>query len=182
VLMTDAIYSSVYDSLKRAIVHTSTFSENSLAMRAGLATLDVLEGENLGPRAAQAGETLREKLRKRLSGYEMVEEIRGQGMLSGIAFRAPRSLRLRVPFEAFQRIHPGLFGQVLVMRLFRDHDMLTQICGNNFMVLKAAPPLIVTEPELDRFAAAVCNVVDAAHSSASFWSEALGMAKRAANI
>jgi len=35
VLMTDKIYHAVYSSLKRAIVHTSTFSENSLAMRAG---------------------------------------------------------------------------------------------------------------------------------------------------
>ena len=45
VLMTDKIYHAVYSSLKRAIVHTSTFSENSLSMRAGLATLDVLERE-----------------------------------------------------------------------------------------------------------------------------------------
>ena len=37
VLMTDRVYNSVYSSLKRAIVHTSTFSENSLSMRAGLA-------------------------------------------------------------------------------------------------------------------------------------------------
>ena len=51
VLMTDRIYGSVYDSLKRSIVHTSTFGENSLSMRAGLATLDVLVAENLGPRA-----------------------------------------------------------------------------------------------------------------------------------
>ena len=36
VLMTDKIYRSVYSSLKRSIVHTSTFSENSLSMRAGL--------------------------------------------------------------------------------------------------------------------------------------------------
>jgi len=35
--MTDAVYESVYSSLRRAIVHTSTFSENSLSMRAGLA-------------------------------------------------------------------------------------------------------------------------------------------------
>ena len=39
-----------------------------------------------------------------------------------------------------------MFGQVLVMRLFRDHGILTQICGNNFMVLKVAPPLVATEP------------------------------------
>ena len=43
VLMTEAIYDSVYGSLRRAIIHTSTFSENSLAMRAALATLGVLE-------------------------------------------------------------------------------------------------------------------------------------------
>jgi len=47
-LMSDAVYGSVYSSMKKAIVHTSTFSENSLAMRAGLATLDVLEREETG--------------------------------------------------------------------------------------------------------------------------------------
>ena len=31
------------------------------------------------------------------------------------------------------------------MRLFQDCNILTQICGNNFMVLKAAPPLVVSE-------------------------------------
>src|SRR5208283_1458540 len=43
VLITDDVYNSVYSSLHRAIIHTSTYSENNLAMRAGLATLDVLE-------------------------------------------------------------------------------------------------------------------------------------------
>ena len=52
-LMSDAVYSSVYSSMKRAIVHASTFSENSLAMRAGLATLEVLEREHLGNRATR---------------------------------------------------------------------------------------------------------------------------------
>ena len=181
-LMTDAVYESVYDSLKRAIVHTSTFSENSLAMRAGLATLDVLEGGRLGQRGLEAGERLRRRLRGELCGYEMVQEIRGQGMLSGISFQPPRSLRLRVSFEAFQRIHPGLFGQVVVMRMFRDKDTLTQICGNNFMVLKAAPPLTVSEAELDRFVIAVREVMEEIHSSSGFWTEALGMARRAVNI
>ncbi len=55
VLMTEAVYDSVYGSLRRAIIHTSTFSENSLAMRAGLATLAVLESENLGQRASEIG-------------------------------------------------------------------------------------------------------------------------------
>jgi ornithine--oxo-acid transaminase len=39
--MTDAVCESVYGSLRRSLIHTSTFSENGLAMRAALATLDV---------------------------------------------------------------------------------------------------------------------------------------------
>ena len=80
----------------------------------------------------------------------MVKEVRGVGLLNGIEFTAPRSLRLRVPFEAFKKIHPGMFGQVLVMRLFRDQGMLTQICGNHFMVLKVAPPLMVEDRQHGR--------------------------------
>src|SRR5882724_4202251 len=142
-LMSDAVYDAVYPSLKRALIHTSTFSENSLAMRAGLATLQVLDAGQLGERAEAAGEYLRARLRDALPAYEMIKEIRGAGLMNGIEFRAPSKLSLRIPFEAFSKIHPGMFGQVLVMRLFRDKNVLTQICGNNFMVLKAAPPLVV---------------------------------------
>jgi len=182
VLMTEGIYDSVYGSLRRAIIHTSTFSENSLAMRAALATLEVLETENLGRRAIEQGDKLRARLTEALSGYEMVKAVRGAGLLCGIEFASPRSLRLKIPFEAFMRIHPAMFGQILVMRLFRDSGILTQICGNNFMVLKAAPPLVVTDDQIDRFVNAVRKVVDLAHSSTEFWSEALGLARRAIRI
>ena len=182
VLMSDRVYEAVYDSLKRAIVHTSTFSENSMSMRAGLATLDVLEQENLGERALVMGELLRERLREQLAGYEMVSEIRGIGMLSGIEFRAPRQIRLRVAFEAFRHIHESMFGQVLVMRLYHDHGILTQICGNDFMVLKVAPPLMVSEEQIDKFVAAARDVVHLMHHSTSFWTEALGLARRVINV
>ena len=72
VLMTDAVYRSVYDSLKRSIVHTSTFSENSIAMRTGLATLDVLEHERLGERALRMGEEFRQRLRESLGSLRCV--------------------------------------------------------------------------------------------------------------
>jgi ornithine--oxo-acid transaminase len=182
VLMSDAVYGSVYNSLQRAIVHTSTFSENGLAMRAGLATLDVLEKDSLGERGQHLGSELRRRLSEQLSEYEMVSDVRGIGLLCGIEFRAPRQIRLRVPFETFRRIHPGMFGQILVMRLFRDHGILTQICGNNFMVLKVAPPLVASEAQIDQFVRAVREVVDLVHTSNIFWSEALGLARRVVNF
>jgi ornithine--oxo-acid transaminase len=179
VLMSESICDSVYSSVPKAFVHTSTFSENSLAMRAALSTLEVLERENLGERSLQAGEYLSSRLREELRDFEMVKEVRGAGLLMGIEFQAPRQLRLRVPYEAFSAIHPGMFGQIVVMRLFRDKGFLTQICGNNFMVLKVAPPLVVSDAQLDAFVAAVRDVVELANSSGAFWSEALGLARRA---
>jgi ornithine--oxo-acid transaminase len=179
VLMSDAVHSSVFSSFKRSIVHASTFSENSLSMRVGLATLDVLESERLGDRATQTGMELQRQLADALSGYEMVKEVRGKGLLLGIEFTAPRRLALRAPFEAFAKIHPAMFGQILVMRLFRDRGILTQICGNDFMVLKVAPPLVVTPPQITEFISAVRDVVELAHHPGSFWSDALGLARRA---
>jgi ornithine--oxo-acid transaminase len=182
VLMTDKIYHSVYSSLKRAVVHTSTFSENSLSMRAGLATLDVLEREDLGTRALQLGETFRAKLRCELAGFEMVKEVRGMGLLSGIEFVPPKKFAFRALYEGFSQIHPAMFGQIVVMRMFREKGILTQICGNNFMVLKAAPPLTVTPEQLDEFVSAIRDVVELAQTSPGFWTEALSMARRAVNI
>lgn len=182
VLMTEAIYESVYGSLRRAIIHTSTFSENSLAMRAALATLKVLEDEGLGQRSMEMGSLLRQHLSDALHGFEMVKDVHGEGLLLGIEFQAPQSLRLRIAFEAFLRIHQAMFGQIVVMRMFRDKGILTQICGNNFMVLKVAPPLVVTEEQIATFVEAIADVVKVAHSSGTFWSEALGLAKRAIKV
>ena len=72
-----------------------------------------------------------------------------------------------------------MFGQILVMRLFRDAGVLTQVCGNNFMVLKVAPPLVVTKAQLDAFVSAIRDVMELANSPGAFWSEALGLARRA---
>lgn len=177
VLMSKAVCASVYDSLSRSVIHTSTYSESGLAMRCGLTSLEVLEEENLGPRASDMGRKLRTRLADRLSGYEMVGEIRGLGMLNGIEFRAPKSLRLRLLFEAFAKIHPAMFGQILVMRMFRDKGILCQVCGNNFMVLKAAPPLTIEEEQLEEFVDALAEIVDLMHTSTAYWMSALELVR-----
>lgn len=182
VLMSDEIYDSVYNSLGRAIIHTSTYSENGLAMRAGLATLRAMDSEDAGTRARAMGVRLHHRLSDALRDYEMVATVRGMGLLNGIEFCAPERLALKIPFAAFRQIHEGMFGQILVMRLFREKRILTQMCGNNFVVLKAAPPLIVSEAQIDEFVDAVKDVVETVHSSAAFWHDALQLAKRALNV
>ena len=179
VLMKEEIYDAVYSTLQRAIVHTSTFGENGLAMRAGLATLDVLTEENLGDRATQLGNQLRDLLNAALAPYEMFAGTPGLGLLSGIEFRTPSKLALRLSLQAFRAIHPAMFGQVLVMRFFRHEHILTQMCGNNFMVLKTTPPLVANETTLRTFVDAAERVVSDMHNSTAFWSESLALARRA---
>jgi len=103
-------------------------------------------------------------------------------LLCGIEFAGPSSVTLKVPFTTFRAIHPGMFAQMIVMRLFSHEKVLTQVCGNNFMVLKAAPPLIVDEQQIDEFVAAVERVFTAVHSSSTFWSDALKLARRTIKI
>jgi len=112
----------------------------------------------------------------------MVKEVRGVGLFCGIEFQPSRQWTLRASYEAFKRIHPGMFGQMLVMNLFREKGILTQMCGNNFQVLKVAPPLVVTDAQIDEFVGKVGEVVESIHSSTTFWTEALGLARRVVNI
>jgi len=111
-------------------IHYVTFSENSLAMRAACP----LWMSSSGTRSATVdhdGPSVSAAVTEALSGYEMVSGGTGLGMLSGIEFTAPRQIRMKLPFEAFRAIHPGMFGQTVVMRLVRDKGILTQMCGNN---------------------------------------------------
>ena len=179
VLMTDSIYRSVFHSLRRAFIHTSTFSENSLAMRAAIATVKVLDREMLAQRSESMGRALREGLHKALAPYEMVKEVRGEGLLCGIEFQPPRRPAIRISFGACRAIHPALFGQMLVMRLFTEKNILTQICGNNFMVLKIAPPLVISEEQLNYCVTSIREVVEAIHSPGAFWSDAFRLGRRA---
>ena len=112
-------------------------------MRAGLATLDVLVKENLGPRALAMGDQLRDRLREELSGYEMIQEVRGLGCSPASFSVRPNNCGCAWRLNLSAIFIPAMFGQVLVMRMFRDQRVLMQMCGNNFMVLKVAPPLII---------------------------------------
>lgn len=47
------------------------------------------------------------------------------------------------------------------------------------MVLKVAPPLMVAGSQIAEFVSAIGQVVELAHHPGPFWSEALGLARRA---
>jgi ornithine--oxo-acid transaminase len=179
VLMRDEIARSVYSGIDRAFLHASTFGENTLAMRAGLAVMDVLRDEGLAERADRLGGFLRAGLRELGRKYEMLGEVRGFGLMNGIEFRAPESRRLRLLDAGFAKMHPGLFGQMIVRALFREEGILTQMCGNNFRVVKASPPLTSSERDVERFLEGFGRTLERVHSSLGFWTQGLVLAGKA---
>ena len=75
-----------------------------------------------------------------------------------------------------ERVQPGLFAQLVVVPLFTRHRILSQVAGFNTAVLKAIPPLVVTEDDIDWFVGALEDVIPKATRP----TRVAGMAARAA--
>src|SRR5438067_1766785 len=95
VLTRKSIYDKVFNRMDRAVVHGSTFAKNDLAMAAGIATLDVLQSEHVLDNATRMGERLMRGLSGLIEHYEFLREVRGKGLMIGVEFGPPRSLKLK---------------------------------------------------------------------------------------
>jgi ornithine--oxo-acid transaminase len=158
-LMRRSIYDKVFCRLDRCQVHTTTFGENELAMAAGLATLAVLDAERLVERAADTGERLLAGLARLKDRHEMIADVRGKGLVIGIEFRPPKGLALKAAWTAAEAAQKGLFAQLVVMALMRDHHILTQVGGPDVNIIKLLPPLVIGDEEVDAILAAFDDVM-----------------------
>ncbi|HXB65550.1 MAG TPA: aspartate aminotransferase family protein [Solirubrobacteraceae bacterium] len=162
VLVSRAAFDRVFDGMERAVRHGSTFGGNDLAAAAGLATLRVLQQEQLVGRAARMGELLLELTRPLVERHAIVRDVRGLGLMWAIELGPPEGRSARAAWNALERAQPGLFSQLVVVPLFHDHRIFCQVAGHRMNVIKALPPLTIEEDEIRRFAAALETVVAAA--------------------
>ncbi len=153
------VFDATFDSMERSVVHGSTFGGGDLAAAAALATLDVIERDRLVERAARMGELLLDLTRPLVERFEVVREVRARGLMWAIELCAPAGRAGRRLWDAVERRQPGLFAQMITVPLFRDHRILTQVAGHHMNVIKALPPLIISEDELRRFVAALEDVL-----------------------
>jgi ornithine--oxo-acid transaminase len=156
----DWIFKKVYSSMDRVLVHSASFGSNAQAMAAGLATLAVMEDEDLVAHARRTGDLLRERLAALVDEYELLHEVRGRGLMIGIEFGRPRSLALRSRWAVLQAARKGLFAQLVVAPLLHRHRILTQVSGDELEVIKLIPPLVISERDVERFVDAFTDVMD----------------------
>ncbi|MGN6642881.1 MAG: aspartate aminotransferase family protein, partial [Verrucomicrobiota bacterium] len=135
------IHEKVFSSMQRSVVHSSTFSQGSFAMVAGLAALDVLDREQLIARAARMGNLIGEGLRTLIPRFEFMKEVRWRGLMMGIEFGSPRSLPLKAAWTLMHTLDKSLFPQAAIIPLLDKHHIITQVAGHNIDVVKLLPPL-----------------------------------------
>ena len=114
--------------------HGSTFAGNPLAASAALATLDVIEREGLIANAEARGEQLRQGIMA--SDNPLFEYVRGRGLLNAI-----------------QLTHPCSHA---AMNWALEHGLIVNAVAPD--ALRLAPPLIVSEQDVDEAIAILAAV------------------------
>jgi ornithine--oxo-acid transaminase len=166
-----SIFDKIFNQMDRAVVHGSTFAKNDLAMAAGIATLDVIKHEKLVERAAKRGAELRLALTRMVPGYELLKEVRGKGLMIGIEFGPPKSLKLKASWNLLETANKGLFCQLITVPLFKDHKILTQVSGHGSHTIKLLPPLVITEEDCNWIEKSFDDVIAASHKvPGAIWS------------
>lgn len=166
-----AIFDKIFNRMDRAVVHGSTFAKNDLAMAAGIATLEVLKAEKLIEAAAKRGAELRLALTRMVPGYELLKEVRGKGLMIGVEFGPPKSLRLKASWNVLESANKGLFVQLITVPLFKDHKILTQVAGHGLHTVKLLPPLTITEEDCAWIERAFDDVIAQSHKvPGAIWS------------
>ncbi len=157
------IYDKIFDRMDRSVVHGSTFAKNDLAMAAGLATLDVIETERLVAKTERLGARLHAGLSALIPRYEFLRDVRGKGLMLGIEFGPPQSLKLKASWNLIESANKGLFCQLITIPLFAEHKILTQVAGHASHTVKLLCPLVINDADCDWIIDAFDKVIAATH-------------------
>ncbi|MBI3890781.1 MAG: aspartate aminotransferase family protein [Candidatus Wallbacteria bacterium] len=149
---TAAIHRRAYGRLDRFDLHGSTFAGNAFGCVAGLETLAILADERLVENAEERGRQLLAALKRGLEGHPLVRDVRGRGLLAAI--------ELGASWDAGGLLGPPVqvLGQWASLELL-ERGILCQPASQQWTVLRLEPPLTIGAAEIDRLAAAVCEVL-----------------------
>jgi acetylornithine/succinyldiaminopimelate/putrescine aminotransferase len=170
-IMTDDVWKRAFSGPERCLLNASTFAGGLLAMTAGLETLKVIEEEKLAARAAELGAGLLPRLKEVAARHEVIADVRGRGLLIGVELKPAAGLAAKaIPVWARSRLH----AQVICLKLLAEHGMLAQTCTLAPNVLRVEPPLVIGAGDLERFPAALDQVLRECPSVASAAVTAIG--------
>ena len=96
--------------------------------------------------------------------------MRGKGLMIGVEFGAPSSLKLKASWSMLETASKGLFCQLITIPLFKEHKILTQVAGHGSHTIKLIPPLIINDADCDWIVRAFDEVIADSHRAGAVWS------------
>jgi 4-aminobutyrate aminotransferase len=127
----------------------STFGGNPVTMRAAMATIEVIERENLAHNAKVVGDYLREKLMGLQERFDVIGDVRGMGLMQGIEFVKDRKTKEPDPQTVLK-----IFEET------RKHGVLIGKGGLFGNVVRLGPPLIATKDHIDELVTALEHALE----------------------
>ncbi|HEU0305101.1 MAG TPA: aminotransferase class III-fold pyridoxal phosphate-dependent enzyme, partial [Gaiellaceae bacterium] len=101
-------------------------------------------------RSERLGELLLERTLPLVERYDVVKDVRGLGLMWAIELGEPEEAG-RTTYRLLERMQPALFSQLVVVPLFTEHRVLSQVAGHGLNVIKGLPPLVLSEEDVDWF-------------------------------
>ena len=136
-----------------SLKHSSTFAGNTLACRAGLATINrLLDNQQAIIRSvAKKGLQLKEGLRRIQEKLPGLIEIRGEGLLIGIELKIERE-SIEPRFGSYLSIlnEQGSLAPVVASHMLNVHGIRLAPALNGGSTLRIEPPLTVKESEIQK--------------------------------
>ena len=78
-------------------------------------------------------------------------------------FGSPKSLKLKAAWSLLETANAGLFSQIIVIPIFKDHKIVVQVAGHGLNVIKLIPPLTITDTDCDWIESAFDDVIADSH-------------------
>lgn len=158
----DKLWDKAYGSLDTYLNHTSTFGspgENTLAVAAGLATLNVLLEQDIPAQVIKKTESFWCGLNGLKQKYRLIREIRGRGLLVGIEFEKPHGLLDKLSGGRLQKLSQEYLASMIAGELMNKHHIITAYTLNNPNVIRLEPPLTIEESDLERVVGALEKIL-----------------------
>jgi alanine-glyoxylate transaminase/(R)-3-amino-2-methylpropionate-pyruvate transaminase len=129
-------------------VHFNTFGGNPISMTQGLATLEVIDEENIQENAQIVGRHLKERLLELQEKHALIGEVRGLGLMLGVELVRDRDTKEPANTEAAD-----------VMERMKDRQVLIGKGGLFGNTLRIKPPMCVTTDDADYLVAMLDEVL-----------------------
>ncbi|MBZ9973900.1 MULTISPECIES: aspartate aminotransferase family protein [unclassified Mesorhizobium] len=152
-IVSQKVYEVMEEATPRvgAFSHGYTYSGHPISAAAANAVLDIVEREDLAGQSARKGAYLLARLKAEFVQNPIVGEVRGIGMLAALEFVADRGTK--ATFD------PGLKVGARISQAARDRGLIARAMPHGD-ILGFAPPLVMTEAEIDEMVSIAKAAVD----------------------